>query len=143
MSFIDFPIYNVLQDNNELVGASDIIEVELLVIVEVSDYVGRYVQSLDELISAVKIESNDLKMLIISEEDHINLANLHRAYKFKNCLSFGISLPRLGLNTININYKLLKLEHFQLIFSDKLNILMENQNYKKQLWMELKKMFKI
>lgn len=142
MSFIDFPVFNVIPDdiNTDELNSSP----KLLIILYKQDYQGRYVKSLSEVIKAIKLNmESEVMIKLLESNESIHLKSYHRQLNFPYCIVFNLNNNSVGLNIDHTLYTINRFESFHFMRVDALATLMESQQLKKQFWLKLKEMFEV
>jgi hypothetical protein len=96
------------------------------------------VDFLKKILSAKNIDLNEDTLLLKLDEAEVNISRLIREKRIKHILYFGIQPKQTGINVQWKLYQKFYLGEFQALVSHNLDDLIQNQQFKKNLWGQLK-----
>lgn len=97
-------------------------------------------QMLGKMLAALKLSWEDVTL--IPAQSGISFRDLKRSMHFKKLIAFGFTPTSFGLNITAQNYSLLNFQDAQIVFSESLSTVNQNQNNSKnRLWKAVKQMF--
>ncbi len=140
MSFFDFPIYRLGQDNDLLLLAEQ--EYALTVYVSVEDYGQEEESLLTKILYATGNDIDQVRVVKMGQEDHLALCD---SWKKETGLDiiFGLPPTQLMLQIDKIDYQLLKIADRTILYSQPLKDIAKDPGKKRLLWTALRRYFQL
>lgn len=146
MNFIDYKIYDIGEDNNEILKKNAFgRNQEGIIIVYTNNeqvFSPKNVKDfLEKIIHAIGFNlENDILRIDLTQETPCSFRSLNQ-FDAKHIFVFGMTPAQFGIQANVSPYRVLEIQNRKIFFADSLKELSENQIKKRQLWMYLKATF--
>jgi len=146
MHFIDYKIYNIDEDNNQILKKNAVGSNHQGIIIVYADNVEVFdpqnaIDFLQKIIHAIGFNlENDILRIPLTQEMSCSFRSLTQ-FNIKHLFVFGLTPAQLGIQAKVSPYQPLEIHNCKVFFADSLKELSENQTKKRMLWMYLKATF--
>lgn len=146
MQFIDYKIYDIGEDDNEILKKNAFGDNQKGIIIvyshnaeefslqNVKDFLGKIIHAI-----GFNLE-NDTRCIPITQETSCSFRSLNE-FDAKHLFVFGLTPTQLGIQANVSPYQEIEIQNCKIFFADNLKQLSEDQRKKRQFWMYLKTTF--
>lgn len=141
--FSNTDVYDI-KDSTEglLINKNDIRKSQLSILLKKDDHSDESMDFLSNILKAIGFDINaDCTLRIFDEDELVSLSKVLFLDKSKYIISFGIATSQFDSQATIAKDRWNHFDSFSLIVSNKLDDIKNNINLKRNLWVELKKVF--
>jgi len=146
MQFIDYKVYNIEENNNEILKKNIFGSNQKGIIIVYSTDAEEFSPEnakdfLEKIIKAIGLNlEQDTLCVPLTQDIPCSFRSLNE-FNAKHLFVFGFTPRQMGIQAQIANYEAVRLNDCELFFADNLHELSNNQNKKRALWKHLKKTF--
>ncbi len=134
-NFLDFQYYAISEVSLPEINGN--LNSEIVVIVDENDFDETLKAFLTKILGAIKIDFNEVHLILSTAEKQIPLASLVKKLRSKKVISFGKTTSDLQLNIEEKLNGIAKFEDYSFILASPLREISTSQTLKKELWASL------
>ena len=141
--FSNTDVYDIKDSTEGLrVNNNDVRETQLSILLQKGDYSDESMDFLSNILKAIEFDINaDCAVRVFDKDESVSLSKVFSLDKSKYIISFGIATSQFDTQATIAKDRWNHFDNFSLIISNKLDGIKNNINLKRNLWVELKKVF--